>query len=58
MVASLPDLYLVRHGETEWTLSGGHTGLTDLPLTEERRKTSPSASASVDGLVQICNGAL
>lgn len=34
MAASLPDVYLVRHGETEWSLSGQHTGLTDLPLTE------------------------
>jgi broad specificity phosphatase PhoE len=31
---SLPDVYLVRHGETEWSLSGQHTGLTDLRLTE------------------------
>jgi broad specificity phosphatase PhoE len=34
MSQTLPKIYLARHGETEWSLSGQHTGVTDIPLTE------------------------
>lgn len=34
MSESLPLVYLVRHGETAWTISRQHTGLTDIPLTQ------------------------
>lgn len=37
MAASTKKVYVVRHGETEWSLSGQHTGVTDIPLTENGR---------------------
>ena len=33
--SSIPRIYFVRHGETAWSLSGQHTGRTDLPLTAQ-----------------------
>ena len=36
----LPIIYLARHGETAWSLSRQHTGLTDLPLTERGERNA------------------
>ena len=40
MSQALPIVYLARHGETAWSLSGQYTGLTDLPLTERGERTA------------------
>jgi probable phosphoglycerate mutase len=50
MPQSLPVVYLARHGETEWSLSGQHTGLTDLPLTERGERNALQLGKRLKGL--------
>jgi broad specificity phosphatase PhoE len=47
---NLHTVYIARHGETAWSLSGQHTGLTDLPLTEQGRQNATRLGARLRGL--------
>jgi probable phosphoglycerate mutase len=49
-VGRLPIVYLARHGETAWTVSGQHTGLTDLPLTERGERNARNLGERLRGL--------
>jgi len=40
MSEKMPIVYLARHGETVWSLSGQHTGITDLPLTDQGERNA------------------
>jgi probable phosphoglycerate mutase len=46
----LPIIYLARHGETAWSLTGQHTGLTDLPLTENGERNARRLGDRLKGL--------
>ena len=47
---ALPKIYLVRHGETAWSLSGQHTGRTDIPLTSRGEQTARELQARLKDL--------
>jgi broad specificity phosphatase PhoE len=48
---ALPRVYLVRHGETAWTLTAQHTGRTDLPLNEQGERQARALGASLSALL-------
>ncbi len=50
MSQPLQVIYLARHGETAWSLTGQHTGLTDLPLTERGERNARALGQRLQGL--------
>lgn len=50
MSEKLPTVYLARHGNTAWTHSGQHTGLTDLPLTPDGERNAVRLGERLKGL--------
>jgi len=50
MSEPLPVIYVARHGETAWSLSGQHTGITDLPLTERGERNARRLGERLKGL--------
>ena len=49
MLERSAELWLVRHGETTWSLTGQHTGRTDLPLTQEGRRRARAIGRCLRG---------
>jgi broad specificity phosphatase PhoE len=50
MSEALPVVYIARHGETAWSLSGQHTGLTDLPLTSNGERNARRLGERLKGM--------
>ena len=46
-----PGIYLARHGETAWSVTGQHTGVTDLPLTERGERNAARLGERLAGSV-------
>jgi broad specificity phosphatase PhoE len=50
MKKALPEVHIARHGNTAWTLSGQHTGLTDLPLTPNGERNAQRLGERLKGM--------
>lgn len=50
MSSAYPQIHLVRHGETAWSLSGQHTGRTDMPLTPAGEAAARGVAERLEGL--------
>jgi broad specificity phosphatase PhoE len=50
MAQPLPEVFLARHGETEWTITRRHTGRTDILLTERGERNARSLGERLAGL--------
>jgi probable phosphoglycerate mutase len=50
MASVLPSVYVIRHGETAWSLSHQHTGRTDIPLTERGERDAGALSTKLQTL--------
>ncbi|MBB4237643.1 histidine phosphatase family protein [Rhizobium esperanzae] len=50
MSSAFPEIYLVRHGETEWSRSGRHTGRSDIPLTVNGEAAARKLTERLAGL--------
>ena len=50
MSPALPVVHLARHGETAWSLSGQHTGTTDLPLTARGERDARALGLRLTGI--------
>ena len=50
MAEELPIVYIARHGETAWSLTGQYTGLTDLPLTEHGKQVARRLRTRLGGI--------
>lgn len=48
-MSALAEIYLVRHGETEWSASGRHTGRSDIPLTPVGEEAARKLAARLSG---------